>query len=189
MRLSKEHEQGGFWHILLFQAITMACQGLCSSIQHWSKPTHCPHSQGAIRSWRVSEEAEPSLLFILPLTQMWINYIQGAGGLLCTVHGWSILSCAKARGFRLLHSYVFDTGILPTVEDNDRYLVQYTPHHSYIPEGRLLHKHNHKLWLYPKWLHRVIIQISECSHKRWGAFQTQESHHLHSNMCLRPTRY
>lgn len=119
-----------------------------------------PLSQSAIIPWRASEGLEQSLLFILPLTQMWINYIQGTGGLLCTVHGWSILNCAEARGFRLHHSYVFDTGFLPTVEDNGRYSVQYTPHHSYIPEDRLLHKHHHKVWLYPKWLHWVVIQIS-----------------------------
>lgn len=109
------------------------------------------------------QKGQNNLCFILPLTQMWISYIQGIGGLLYTVHGWSLLSYAEGRGFRLHHSYVSGTGFLPTVEDNDRYSVQYTPHHSYIPEDRLLHKHHHKVWLYPKWLHWIIIQISGCS--------------------------
>lgn len=57
---------------------------------------------------------------------------------------------------------MFDTGFLPTVEDNDTYLVQCTLHRSYIPEDRLLHKnHHHKVQLYLKWL--LFIYIWGCS--------------------------
>lgn len=90
-----------------------------------------------------------------------LKYNQGIV-LLGTMYGWSILNCAEARGFRSHHSYVFDTGFLPTAEDNDTYSGQYTPHRSYIPEDRLLHKHHHKVWLCPKWLLLRIIYISGC---------------------------
>lgn len=167
-------------------AISSSCNGLSAAYSTGASQHILPGSQSAIRSWRASEGAELPLLFILPLTQMWLNYMQGIG-LLCTAYGWSILSCAEARGFRSHHSYVFDTGFLPTVEDSDRCSVQCTPHRSHIPEDRLLHKHHHKIWLYPRWLHWVIIQISGCP--REGKCFSYSRVTSPSLKYLRPTGY
>ena len=83
-------------------------------------------------------------------------------GVLGAMHGWSVLSCAEARGFRSHHSYVFGTGFLPTAEGNGTYSVRCTPHRSYIPEDRLLHKRHHRVWLYSKWLLLLIVDIAGC---------------------------
>lgn len=129
----------------------MVSQGCCSS----RSSIHCIHG---LRPSFYSRELQNG-----PLTQICAKISQGTG-LAGIAHFWSNLNCAETKSLhcRPHHSYVFDTGFLPTVEDNDTYLVQCTLHRSYIPEDRLLHKnHHHKVQLYLKWL--LFIYIWGCS--------------------------
>lgn len=121
------------------------------------------------------QNGQRNLFFILPCTQIWVK-IQWSCRTSRPCVAEALLIVLKQRVCRSHHSYVFDTGFLPTAEDNDTYLVQYTPHHSYIPEDRLLHKHHHKVWLYPTY---CILFTFLDAHEGLSAFHTQESHYLH----------